>query len=175
MRPQGTRQQYNKIVKIGNRHYEKEEFAEALRYFTKSLDFNDYHPNILVLMARCLFHLGMRNKAIALMEHALDQSAGNPEICEVLGNACITMDLSELAIKFYTISCQLKPNDPLSYNNLATALRENGQIDESIQILQDMIPIFPENALLWNSVAARHFLPGWFPRCANFLRRSLSA
>ncbi|MBL4802843.1 MAG: tetratricopeptide repeat protein [Emcibacter sp.] len=163
-----TRPQYNKLIKVGSRHYEKGNFPEALRYFTRSLDFKDYHPDILVFMARCLFHLGMKNKAIAILEHALDQSAGNPEICETLGNACVTMDLNELAIKFYTIYCQLNPGSSIGYNNLATALRENGQVDESIQLLQDMIPIYPEDPLLWNTVAAAISYRDGFPAALPF-------
>ncbi len=149
-----TKKQYDKIIRVGTGHYEKGDYTTALKYFTKSLDYKNYDPNILVLMARCLFNLGMKSKAINLMEHALDQSAENPAICESLGSACLSFDLNELAIKFFTIYIQLNPTEPIGYNNLATALRENGQLDESIQLLQEVIPIYPENPYLWNSVAA---------------------
>ncbi len=163
-----TAKQYKKTVLAGTGHYEKGEFAEALRYFSKALDYKGYSPDILVLMARCLFNLGMQNKAISLMEHALDQNAGNPAICEALGTACLSFDFNELAIKFFTIYCQLNPNESIGYNNLATALRENGQLEESIQLLQDVIPIYPENAYLWNSVGAGvSFLDG-YPAAQSF-------
>ncbi|PCI43591.1 MAG: hypothetical protein COB49_12040 [Alphaproteobacteria bacterium] len=163
-----TRQQYNKLVSGGKRHYDKGNFTEALKYFTRALDFKDYHPNILILMARCLFYLGMKNKAIALMEHALHQSAANPGICDALGNACLSMDFTELAIKFFTLYTQLAPGEAIGYNNLATALRENGQTDESIQMLQDIIPIYPENAALWNSVAAGISFRDGYPAAQPF-------
>ncbi len=149
-----TVKQYEKLILAGTKHYEAGELQDALRYFTKALEFKDYHPNTLVLMARCLFGLGMKNKAISLMEHALDQSADNPAICESLGSACLSFDMPELAVKFFTLYVQLNSGEPIGYNNLATALRENGQLDESIQLLQDIIPIFPENAILWNSIGA---------------------
>lgn len=149
-----TTKQYDKLIHSGTKHYQKGEYAQGLSFLTKALEFEGYHPNTLVLMARCLFGLGMKNKAISLMEHALDQNAENPGICESLGNACISFDMNELAAKFFTLYIQLSPNDPTGYNNLATALRENGQVDEAIQILQDIIPIFPEYAILWNSLGA---------------------
>lgn len=163
-----TQKQYNKLVTAGIRHQEKGAFAEALRYLTKALDFEGYHPNVLVIMARCLFELGMKNKAIALMEHALDQSAEDTSICSVLGNACISMGFNELAIKFFHIYCELNSGDPIGYNNLATAMRENDQIDESIQLLQDIIPIFPENALLWNSIGAAISFRDGYPDAITF-------
>lgn len=149
-----TVKQYDKLILAGTKHYEKAQYTEGLRFFSKAVEFKGYHPNTLVLMARCLFGLGMKNKAISLMEHALDQSAENPAICETLGSACITFDLPELAVKFFTLYIQLNPNEPVGYNNLASALRENGQLDEAIQILQDVIPIYPEHAILWNSLGA---------------------
>ncbi len=149
-----TKKKYEKLIVAGNKYYEKADFGEALRFFTKSIEYKDYHPNILVLMARCLFQLGMKNKAINLMEHALDQNAENPAICESLGTACLSFDMNELAIKFFTIYIKLNPSEPIGYNNLATALRENGQVDESIQLLQEIIPVYPDNSYLWNSIAA---------------------
>ena len=146
--------QYDKLIRTGTKHYDKGELTEGLRHFTKALEFEGYHPNTLILMARCLFGMGMKNKAISLMEHALDQNAENPAICESLGTACISFDMPELAVKFFTLYIQLNPSEPIGYNNLATALRENGQLDESIQILQDVIPIYPEHAILWNSIGA---------------------
>ncbi|MCF8473607.1 MAG: tetratricopeptide repeat protein [Emcibacter sp.] len=149
-----TKKQYDKIIVSGDKNYKKGNYSEALLYYTKALDYKGYNPNILVLMARCLFNLGMKNKAINLMEHALHQNADNPSICESLGSACLSFDLNELAIKFFSIYIQLNPSEPIGYNNLATALREDGQFDESIQLLQEIIPIFPENAYLWNSAGA---------------------
>lgn len=102
------------------------------------------------------------------MEHALHQNAANPAICESLGTACLSFDFTELAVKFFTIYCQLMPNEPIGYNNLATALRENGQIDESIQILQDVIPIFPENPYLWNTVGAGVTFRDGYPMGLSF-------
>lgn len=163
-----TLQQYNRVVGAATKYYDNGNFAEALKYYTRALDYKDYHPNVLVMMSQSLFKLGMKSKAIALMEHALHQSAGNPGICDALGNACVSMDLNDLAIKFFKIYTQLKPNDAIGYNNLATALREDGQIDESIQLLQDVLPIYPENAALWNSVGAGVSFRDGYPTALPF-------
>lgn len=149
-----TIQQYNKIVGTAKDHFNKHNYNEALRYYSKALDYKNYLPTVLIMMARCLFGLGMKSKAIAMMEHALTQNAENADVCDSLGSACLSMDFFDLAVKFYAIYSRLKPNDPLGYNNLASALRENGQLDESIQLLQDILPIYPEDSNLWNSVGA---------------------
>jgi len=163
-----TRSQYDKLVKRGARHFEKNEYTSALKYFSKALDYKNYQPNTLVNMARCLFQLGMKTKAISMMEHALDQNAENPGICDSLGNACLQMDLYDLAVKFYTIYCQLKPEDPLGYNNLASAMREAGQLDQSIDMLQQIIPIYPDNPFLWNSIGASVSFRDGYPAAQPF-------
>ncbi len=149
-----TIQQYNKIVGTAKDYFNQREYNEALRYYSKALDYKNYLPTVLIMMARCLFSLGMKSKAISMMEHALAQNAENADVCDSLGSACLAMDFYDLAIKFYSIYSKLKPEDPLGYNNLASALRENGQVDESVQLLQDIIPIYPEDSGLWNSVGA---------------------
>ncbi|WP_339864607.1 tetratricopeptide repeat protein [Paremcibacter congregatus] len=149
-----TKKQYVKLVEAGSHFFKNEDFANALKYFSKALNYEDYQPNLLVLMSRCLFNLGMKSKAISMMEHALHQNADNPGICDILGKSCMEMGFFDLAIKFYTIYCQTCPDDPIGYCNLATAMRESGQLDESIEILQDIIPIFPESAHLWNAIGA---------------------
>jgi len=163
-----TARQYDKMVATGDKYYRQGHFNEALKYFSKALEYKEYAPNLLVLMARCLFNLGMKNKAIHLMEHALHQSAGNSEICETLGHACISMDLNDIAVKFFQIYIQLLPDEPIGYNNLATALRENGQVDESIELLQSIIPLFPTNIFLWNSVAAAVSFRDGYPSAQPF-------
>lgn len=168
LRTPKTAKQYDKMIAKGDALYKEGHFNEALKYFSKALDYKDYAPNLLVLMARCLFNLGMKNKAIQMMEHALHQSAGNPEICETLGHACLTMDLNDIAIKFFQIYIQLRPEEPIGYNNLATALREDGQIDESIELLQSIIPLFPTNMFLWNSVAAAVSFRDGYPAAQPF-------
>ncbi|NOZ43221.1 MAG: tetratricopeptide repeat protein [Alphaproteobacteria bacterium] len=163
-----TVKQHDRLVRTGTNYCEQGNYTEALRYFTCVLDYEGYNPNVLVLMARCLFGLGMKNKAIKILEHALDQNAENPAICESLGTACLSFSLYDLAIKFFNVYCQLVPNEPAGYNNLATALREDGQLDESIQLLQDVIPIYPESAILWNSLGGGVSFRDGFPVAQPF-------
>jgi len=163
-----TAKQHDRLVRKGTELCDARNFAEALGYFTRALDYPDYNPNVLVLMARCLFGLGMKNKAINLMEHALDQNAENPVICESLGTACLSLELTDLAIKFFTLYCQLNPEEPVGYNNLATALRENDQLDESIQLLQDIIPVYTDHAILWNTLGGAVSYRDGYPAAQAF-------
>ena len=149
-----TAGQYNKLLKLGNAAFDRDDHATAIKYYSKCLDYKDYSPNILIAMSKSLFALGMKGKAIALMEHALHQNANNAIIIQTLGNACIDMDMHELAIKFYNLYCKLEPNDPIGYNNLATAYRELNMLDEAINLLQSVIPTFPDNYYLWNTLGA---------------------
>ncbi|WP_138379948.1 tetratricopeptide repeat protein [Luteithermobacter gelatinilyticus] len=149
-----TAAQYDKQVKKATKFYKAGNYKEALRYFNSSLRYKDYSPNILPFMAQCLFKLGMKGKAIQMLEHALAQNADNPAICEIIGGACLAMDLNDLAIKCYQLYIQQNPSNPMGYNNLATALRENDQVDDSIELLKSIIPQFPDNFMLWNTLAA---------------------
>ncbi len=149
-----TRSQYVKLVKKGQFYYNKGDYPQALRYFTRSWDYDATNLSIIKLVAECLFQGGNRNVAINLMAYVLEKNPNDPVVISILGNAALKMELFDLSAKFHQIYIQLEPKDPVGYNNYASALREAGKLDEAIVFLQDILPMFPEEEILWNTLGS---------------------
>jgi len=125
-----TRSQYVKLVKKGQFFYNKGNYAQALRFFTRSWDYDASNLPIIKMVAECLFQGGNRNVAINLLAYVLEKNPTDPVVITILGNASLRMELFDLSQKFHQIYIQLKPEDPVGYNNYASALREDGKLDE---------------------------------------------
>lgn len=149
-----NRTQYNKLLKTAKHLHKKQDYINAIKYLNKSLDYDSSKPNILVLLAECLFQTGNKQAAMQMMSHALLKSPNDPIIANVLGNAALEMDFFDLAQKFHQKYIELKPDDPAGYNNYATALREDGKYEEAINLLKDVLPIFPKAEELWNTLGS---------------------
>lgn len=146
--------QYNKLLKIGKSLYKKQDYVNAIKYFNTSFDFNSSNPNVLVLLSDSLFQIGNRSAAMQMMMHALLKNPTDPNIANILGNAAMKMEFYDLAQKFHQKHIELKPDDVMGYNNYASALREDGKLDEAVTFLRDILPIFPTTDILWNTLAA---------------------
>lgn len=146
--------QYRKLYKKGHTFYLKKDYVTALQYLTKAWKFDATDVNLLVIVADSLFHIDKKNTALQLMTHALETNPTDPGIVSSLGNAALGMNFFDLAQAFHKIYISLKPNEPIGYNNYATALREDGKYDEAIELLQDVLPIFPKSELLWNTLGS---------------------
>lgn len=149
-----TKSQYIKLVKKGQAFYNRGDFNNALKFFTKSWEYDSSNAEIIKIVGDCLFQLGNRNVAINLMAYALEQNPNDPPIITILGNAALKMELFELSQKFHQIYIQLRPDDPVGYNNYASALREDGKLDEAVSYLQNILPMFPEAEMLWNTLGS---------------------
>lgn len=145
--------QYLKALKKGQKLRQEKKHAEALQFLNAAWKYSDDDPSLLVMISDSLFSIGNKTAAINLMVHAVEANPNNESIALTLGNAALEQEEFKLAQKFYQNFIQLKPSDPVGYNNFATALREDGKIEEAIDFLQNILPVFPESDQLWNTLA----------------------
>lgn len=146
--------QYIKLVRKGESLHNSRRYVDALQYLTTAWKYDASSPTLLTRVADCLFKIGRKSAAMNLLTHALESAPNDAGIASVLGNAALEMDFFELSQKFHQHYINLKPNDPVGYNNYASALRENGQYDEAIAFLQDILPVFPTSEILWNTLGS---------------------
>lgn len=145
---------YRKHYKKGVFYHKKHDHINAIKHFNKALEYNTDNPEHLALLADNLFKIGNKQAAIQLMMHALEANPNDPKNALVLGNAAYKMEMFDLSSKFHAHHIRLNPNDPVGYNNYATAMREEGRLDEAIELLQSIIPQFPESEELWNTLGS---------------------
>jgi tetratricopeptide (TPR) repeat protein len=149
--------QHNKLTKKGEYYTSIHQYGEALKYYTKAWIYPDFHPNLYINVARCLFFTGHRGKALATLEMAMAKSDNNPEVS--YQSAIFALEIKEfaIAVEFSSIYFALKPDDTKGIELHCDCLRENGQMDEAIDLLQSFLPIYPTNGRIWNVLAMSVF------------------
>lgn len=147
--------QLKKALRLGQKHAEKQEWAESVKHLLVAWDAIPEDINILTLLAHSLVQLGVRDKAIAVLERALTIHEPTHGLIDVIQRLAMAMDMNDIAVKLGEQLIVMEPQEPLYYVNLATAYSGEERLDDSIAMLQQVIPHFPDNAALWNVLATQ--------------------
>lgn len=131
----------------------KGKFQEALTLLLKVWDVMPDNQDIQVLLAQCLCQLGVRDMALKVIERTLNNSAPKQDVLHIMFSLAQDMSMYDLSIKIARILISLDPKNPKNYVNLATAYNNDSQVDQSIAMLQNILPAFPTNPELWNVLA----------------------
>lgn len=144
-----------KSLKTGRYHAEREEWDKALPPLLLAWEAMPDDIPLLTLIAHGLARLGVREHALAVLERALSVAEPSEDILTVMVNLAVEMEMFDLAVKIGQQMIALFPNSPQNYVNLATAYTGVGQFEESIEMLQKVLPFFPESSDLWNVLATQ--------------------
>lgn len=144
-----------RALKRGQEYAQNEEWEKALPELLKAWDAMPDDISILTLLSHSLAQVGVRDKAVMVLERTLSLHGATPEILSVMLNLSLEMAMYSVAVKLCTMLIEMDPGNPNHYVNLATAYTGTNQMDESIDMLQQVIPLFPENSNLWNVLATQ--------------------
>ena len=144
-----------RALKLGQKHAGNEEWAEAVKHLLVAWDAMPDDVNILTVLAHSLVQLGVREHAVAVLQRALEVHEPTAELIDVIQRLAMEMGFHDIAIKLSAQLLALAPNDPGHYVNMATAYSGIGEYDDSINMLQAAIPLFPNNVDLWNVLATQ--------------------
>jgi serine/threonine protein kinase/Flp pilus assembly protein TadD len=117
---------------LGNRLYEREDYAEALRYCSIAVsirpDSAAAHHNLGVALS----NQGLLDEAIAELHKALRLDKDSYQVHTNLGvNLHLKRSLDE-AIAAYSEAIRLNKDYPPAHNNLGCALAEKGRLDDAV-------------------------------------------
>ncbi|MCJ9430316.1 tetratricopeptide repeat protein [Kordiimonas marina] len=142
-----------KALTAGVKASRKGDWAEAVKHMTVAWDMAPNDLNILTSLAHSLVQLGVREQAIEVLERALRFHEPTPEILGIMLELAVGMDFNDIGIQIGRHLVALDPDTPGNYVNLATAYLGAEQYEEAIELLQAVLPRFPEEADLWNVLA----------------------
>lgn len=142
-------------LKEGSRYAELEDWENALPHLLKVWDAMPDDVPLLTLIAQGLARLGVREQAIQVLERALSVNEPTVDICTIMQSLALEMEMFEVAVKVGLQIIAMDPHAARHYVNLATAYSGMKAYDESIDMLQQILPMFPENADLWNVLATQ--------------------
>ena len=109
--------------------------------------------DLLTVIADGFSELGERDRAISVLQEALQHTEPNETVLTVIGRLAQRMDMHEIAVKVFRAAISLNPNDSAHYVNLANSYRLMEKYDEAIELIQSILPMMPEEASLWNILA----------------------
>ncbi len=125
------------------------------------------------MLALSLENLGEMARAITMYERAVALDPADTDLYLNLGLAAWRMGMNEVAEKFFRLYCEMEPNQPMGWNNLAGVLRDTSRFDDAIEICRGAILRMPEQPLLWNTLGTILVELSDFAQAAIFYREAL--
>ncbi|MBV1901789.1 MAG: tetratricopeptide repeat protein [Kordiimonadaceae bacterium] len=148
-------QELRKLLKKGSRYAEQGNWEKAVPNLIAAWEAMPNDISLLTLIAHGLSCLGVREYAVSVLERALRFHEPNEEICSIMLSLAIDMGMFEIAVKVGLILVTMAPTKSNYYVNLATAYTGAKMLDESIDMLQNILPMFPDDPELWNVLATQ--------------------
>lgn len=150
----GSPQKLRQYIKRSQKLMAAGDFESAAKYIVAAWNMDPENFDLLVAVADVLSKVGVRSKALEVLEKALAIHGPKPEVLLVMGNLAMELDMPEVMEKVYRIYTSIKPDDPQGHNNLSSAMERQDKLDDAIDYLQDILPMFPEYAALWNTLGS---------------------
>jgi tetratricopeptide (TPR) repeat protein len=125
------------------------------------------------LLGLSLENLGEMQKALGMYEKALALDPGDSDLYLNLGLAAWRIGMREGAEKLFRIYCEMQPDLPMGWNNLAGVLRDDARFEDAIEVCRGAIYRMPEQPLLWNTLGTIMVEQSDFAQAALFYREAL--
>jgi serine/threonine-protein kinase len=127
----------------------KADDQKALRALAASAGVRRLPPQTLVLLGRTLGDLGGQDQAHALLREAQRQYPADLWINDSLAVGCLNSQQYDDAVRFYTVTVALRPNNPYMAHQLGVALLLKGSIVESVAVFSKAIKLKPDYLDPW--------------------------
>ena len=142
----------------------------------KSIDATEADPTCgqaYHMLALSFENLGELSQAIQMYERSFNLDPTDRDLYLNLGLAAWRMKLLPVAEKFFRLFCDLAPDQPMGWNNLAGVMRDESRFDEAIETCRAAILRMPEQALLWNTMGTILVELSEFAQATIFYREAL--
>ncbi|MBL4788052.1 MAG: tetratricopeptide repeat protein, partial [Kordiimonadaceae bacterium] len=144
-----------RALKKGQEYADNQEWELALPHLLKAWDAMPEDLSLLTILSFALSQLGVRDKAIMVLERTLAVHGATSEICSIMLTLSLEMGMHDVGRKLCLTLIEMEPQVPNHYVNLATAYSGLDMYDESIEMLQSVLPLFPNDSNLWNVLATQ--------------------
>jgi len=148
-----SRKKVEKSLRLGKKAALRHDWAEAVKHLTFAWEALPQDVHLLTILGHCLVQLGVRKQAIEIFELALKEHEPTPDIIAILLQLSLEMEMPTIAIKLGHHLLSMKVSRKDVFQNMASAYNAAGLYDEGIELLQSILPMFPEEAGLWNVLA----------------------
>lgn len=153
--------------------FQRHDFGKAALLSVDATEADPASGQAFHMLALALDSLGETSRAIAMYERALQLDPGDADLYLNLGLAAWRMSLHDVAERLFRINCEMQPDQPMGWNNLAGVMRDTSRFEEAIEICRSAIMRMPEQPLLWNTLGTILVEQSDFAQAAVFYREAL--
>lgn len=111
--------------------------------------------------------------SVAAYESALKLLPDHADVANDLGRLAFKMHMRPQAEKLFRHFLARHPDHPEGSNNLACALRDQGRLDEALEVLKPAIMLRQDIPMLWNTMGTVVGEQGDFPNAQVFFQEAL--
>jgi tetratricopeptide (TPR) repeat protein len=147
----------------------RENFVAGGKWALKALDHDERNGVGWYLLAIARERAGDFPNSVRAYEAALKLLPEQAEVANDLGRLAYRMGMFEQAEKLFTHFVNHAPHDPQGYNNLASAVKDQGRRAEAIDILKAAIAEHPGSSMLWNTIGTAMMEDGDLELAGTFI------
>ena len=140
--PETIKKYFNFSVQYGDILYELSLFQEAINYYDYALKIYPYDGKIIRYKANCF----------TLLADLIEEKSERDLHEGVRNSYKYVQELRLKAVEYYYKAIECDPDQMIAYRKLGQVLRDIGQYDESIKILEKCIKIFPNYFRCFNTL-----------------------
>lgn len=147
----------------------RENIVQGGKWALKALDHDERNGVAWYLLAIARERAGDFTNSVRAYEAALQLLPDHADVANDLGRLAYRMGMFEQAEKLFAHYVNHAPHEPQGYNNLASAVKDQGRRDEAIDILKAAIAQHPGSSMLWNTIGTAMIETGDLELASTFI------
>src|SRR5262245_11616032 len=128
-----ARRQSNKLLLRALKAWRRGETVPAAKLSLEATNVDETNAQAYHLLAITLEKLGHLHKALVTYEKAFQLEPNDPDLILNLGLTAWNTGNMDGAERMFRVYIETRPDSPEGYNNLASVLRDRGDIDQAIE------------------------------------------
>src|SRR5262245_49513626 len=128
-----ARRQSNKLLLRALKAWKRGETVPAAKLALEATNADETYAQAYHLLAITLEKLGHLHKALVTYEKAFELEPNDPDLILNLGLTAWNTGNMDGAERMFRVYIETRPDSPEGYNNLASVLRDRGDIDQAIE------------------------------------------
>jgi len=159
---------------LGVGYSQKNNFAEAVKYFKKAANVDDSDYYVFSSLGFCYYQLDKKDTAAYYLEIALKKNHDNVEILGMLALIYNSLKIFDKSDSLYLRALSFDPDNPLLNNNYAYSLSERGvKLEEALERVNKALEIDPENSSYLDTKGWIYYKMNKYEEAKEYIHRSL--
>ncbi len=162
------------LVEKGDREFSKDNFREALNYYTEAISAGDESPVPYLKKGRVLLETGKVERAIEALRDSTEIDRENPEAWTLLGEALYLKDEREKAVEAYDEALDIDEDYLKAWKKKGKVLYDLETYDEALRCFEKILEIEPKSKETWNNKGLCYMQKSELKKSLDSLNSALS-